>query len=39
MTCAYGDYNSRFMPEVVEEITRNYDIDAIFANRWQGHGV
>jgi len=39
VTCAYGDYNSRFMPQVVEEITRNYDIDAIFANRWQGHGV
>ena len=27
------------MPEVLEEITRDYDIDAIFANRWQGHGV
>ncbi|MGO1077891.1 family 10 glycosylhydrolase [Inquilinus sp. CA228] len=39
VTCAYGDYNSTFMPEVVEEITRTYDIDAIFANRWQGHGV
>nr|WP_272209628.1 family 10 glycosylhydrolase [Marinicella sp. W31]MDC2875445.1 family 10 glycosylhydrolase [Marinicella sp. W31] len=39
VTCAYGDYNNVFMPEVVKEITRNYDIDAIFANRWQGHGV
>jgi len=39
VTCAYGDYNSGFMPKVVEEITRKYDIDAIFANRWQGHGV
>ncbi|HTJ56040.1 MAG TPA: alpha-amylase family protein [Devosiaceae bacterium] len=39
ITCAYGDYNSGFMPKVVEEITRKYDIDAIFANRWQGHGV
>ena len=36
---AYGDYNSVFMPEVVKEIVRTYDIDAIFANRWQGHGV
>ena len=27
------------MPEVLREIARNYDIDAIFANRWQGHGV
>ena len=39
VTCAYGDYNAGFMPRVVEEITRKYDIDAIFANRWQGHGV
>ena len=39
VTCAYGDYNNLFMPEVVKEITRRYDIDAIFANRWQGHGV
>lgn len=39
VTCAYGDYNTGFMPKVVEEITRRYDIDAIFANRWQGHGV
>ena len=39
VTCAYGDYNNNFMPQVVKEITRDYDIDAIFANRWQGHGV
>ena len=39
VTCAYSDYNFRFMPQVLEEITREYDIDAIFANRWQGHGV
>ena len=39
VTNAYGDYNSVFMPEVVKEIVRTYDIDAIFANRWQGHGV
>ncbi len=36
---AYGEYNTVFMPEVVKEIVRTYDIDAIFANRWQGHGV
>jgi hypothetical protein len=36
---AYGEYNTGFMPEVVKEIVRDYDIDAIFANRWQGHGV
>ncbi|WP_417308071.1 family 10 glycosylhydrolase [Devosia sp.] len=39
VTCAYSDYNFRFMPEVLRELTANYDIDAIFANRWQGHGV
>jgi hypothetical protein len=39
VTCAYSDYNFKFMPEVLREITRGYDIDAIFANRWQGHGV
>jgi hypothetical protein len=39
VTNAYGDYNSVFMPEVVKEIVREYDIDAVFANRWQGHGV
>lgn len=39
VTNAYGDYNTGFMPEVVKEIVREYDIDAIFANRWQGHGV
>lgn len=39
VTCAYSDYNFKFMPEVLREITREYDIDAIFANRWQGHGV
>ena len=39
VTCAYSDYNFRFMPEVLKELTAHYDIDAIFANRWQGHGV
>ena len=39
VTCAYGDYNNVFMPNVVKEIVRDYDIDAVFANRWQGHGV
>lgn len=39
VTCAYSDYNFEFMPEVLREIAREYDIDAIFANRWQGHGV
>ena len=39
VTCAYGSYNAEYMPEVVKEIVRDYDVDAVFANRWQGHGV
>lgn len=39
VTCAYGPYNAEFLPQIVEEIAREYDIDAVFANRWQGHGV
>ncbi|MGV3574906.1 MAG: family 10 glycosylhydrolase [Devosia sp.] len=39
VTCAYSDYNFKFMPEILRELTANYDIDAIFANRWQGHGI
>ena len=39
VTCAYGDYNNVFMPQIVEELVRDYDIDAVFANRWQGHGI
>lgn len=39
VTCAYGAYNATYIPEIIREITRDYDIDAIFANRWQGHGV
>ncbi|MCS6757766.1 MAG: hypothetical protein MO852_00510 [Candidatus Devosia euplotis] len=39
VTCAYSDYNFKFMLEVLKELTANYDIDAIFANRWQGHGA
>lgn len=39
VTCAYGSYNAEYMPQIVEEVTREYDIDAVFANRWQGHGV
>ena len=27
------------MPNAIKEIVREYDIDAVFANRWQGHGV
>lgn len=39
VTCAYSTYNFDFVPQLVRELTETYDIDAIFANRWQGHGV
>lgn len=39
VTCALGDYNREFMPKVVREVCERYDIDAIFANRWAGHGI
>lgn len=39
VTCAYSSYNFEFMTEVIVEIATKYDIDALFGNRWQGHGV
>ncbi len=39
VTCALGGYNHDFMPKVVREIAATYDIDAVFANRWAGHGI
>ena len=39
VTCAIGAYNFQFMTEVTEEIVRRYQVDGVFSNRWQGHGV
>lgn len=39
VTCALGGYNHDFMPRVVREIAGQYDVDAVFANRWSGHGI
>jgi hypothetical protein len=39
VTCAYSSYNFDFMTDVIVEIATKYDIDALFGNRWQGHGV
>lgn len=39
VTCAYSSYNFDFMTSVIVEIAEKYDIDALFGNRWQGHGV
>ncbi|MEJ7769687.1 MAG: beta-galactosidase, partial [Chitinophagaceae bacterium] len=39
VTCALGPYNFDFMTKVNQEIMANYKPDAIFSNRWHGHGV
>lgn len=39
VTCPFGPYNREFITEVARELVREYDIDAVFANRWQGHGI
>jgi hypothetical protein len=39
VTCALGPYNFDFMTKVKQEIMELYQPDAIFSNRWHGHGV
>jgi hypothetical protein len=39
ITCALGPRNFVFMTEVLREIMSNYDVDAVFANRWNGSGM
>lgn len=39
VTDALGSYNRDFTTDVIREVVTKYDIDAVFANRWQGHGV
>jgi hypothetical protein len=39
VTCALGPYNFDFMSGVHKEIMEKYRPDAIFANRWAGHGI
>ncbi|MEV0378452.1 family 10 glycosylhydrolase [Nonomuraea sp. NPDC050643] len=38
LTCAFTGYHREFITEVAREIVRDYDVDAIFANRWEGYG-
>ncbi|MBL8291460.1 MAG: beta-galactosidase trimerization domain-containing protein [Bryobacterales bacterium] len=38
VTCALGPYNWDFMNDVNREIVSRYQVDAIFSNRWAGHG-
>ncbi len=39
LTDPFSTYHHDFIAEVATEITREYDIDALFANRWEGPGV
>src|SRR5205085_12080538 len=39
VTCALGPYNFEFMAAVTKEIMERYQADAIFSNRWSGHGI
>ncbi|WP_329001197.1 family 10 glycosylhydrolase [Kribbella sp. NBC_00709] len=37
LTCAFTPYHRQFITEVIREIVREYDVDAVFANRWEGY--
>jgi hypothetical protein len=37
-TDPFSTYHREFMTDVALEIVREYDVDAVFANRWEGHG-
>ncbi|SEL96756.1 alpha-amylase family protein [Parapedobacter koreensis] len=39
VTCALGPYNFEFMTQVNQEIMERYEPEAIFSNRWAGHGI
>ncbi len=39
VTCALGPYNFEFMTQVHSEIMGKYSPEAIFSNRWAGHGT
>lgn len=39
VTCALGPYNFEFMTKVNQEIMERYKPEAIFSNRWAGHGI
>lgn len=37
LTCAFTTYHREFITEVAREIVREYGVDAVFANRWEGY--
>ncbi|WP_170945330.1 family 10 glycosylhydrolase [Rhodococcoides fascians] len=36
LTCPFSTYYSEFIVDITREIVREYDVDAVFANRWEG---
>ena len=36
LTCPFSSYHSEFVVEITREIVREYQVDAVFANRWEG---
>jgi Hypothetical glycosyl hydrolase 6 len=36
LTCPFSTYYSEFVVEITREIVREYGVDAVFANRWEG---
>lgn len=39
VTDPFSTYHSEFTTEVAREIVRDYDVDAVFANRWEGSRI
>nr|WP_246402068.1 alpha-amylase family protein [Jiangella mangrovi] len=38
-TDPFSTHHSEFVTEISREIVREYDVDAVFANRWEGHAA
>lgn len=39
LTDPFTSYHREFVTDIAVEIVEKYDVDAIFANRWEGHGA
>ena len=38
LTCPFTSYYDEVITDIAREIVENYDVDAVFANRWEGPG-
>ncbi len=38
LTCPFTAYYDEVITDIAREIVENYDVDAVFANRWEGPG-